>query len=137
MARGDTVKFSFPVITRFITTVHMSIKPILLTPSEAREKLEKRREQVDLTRPISELKPPCPGATVHTCQSGDNTGKRYWALKQDEGGWRKSTFLGWIDEPTKTLKQQIDEHGEEIKKLGKAVRTLKEKAKVLSEDEYE
>ena len=107
----------------------MTAKPILLTTTEAKAKLEKRRDQLDLTRPVPELTSPVAGATVHTCQNGENAGKRYWALKQNENGWFKSTFLGWIDEPAKTLKQQIDEQGVQLEALKASVKDLVKRVK--------
>lgn len=125
----------FPIITRYISKPHMTAKPTLYTPSEAKAKLEKRREQIATPRPDSESTPPVAGATVHTCQNGDNAGKRYWAIKQNENGWYKSTFLGWIDEPVKTLKQQIDEQGVQLELLKASVKDLVKRVKKTEKDD--
>lgn len=115
----------------------MTAKPILLTTAQAREKLNTRRDQVETPRPSLEPTPPVIGATMYTCQNGDNAGKRYWALKQNDNGWQKSTFLGWIDEPAKTLKDKIDEQDLLIKKLAESVKQLKEKTMKFSEENSE
>ena len=114
----------------------MTTKPILLTPEQAKAKLEKKKEQLDLPSLLLS-NPPVPGATVHICQNGDNAGKRYWALKQNENGWFKSTFLGWIDEPTKTLKQQIDEQASQLETLKNSVRDLVKRLKKLEKSDQD
>lgn len=65
-----------------------------------------------------DFKPPVPSATMHTCQSGPNEGKRYWALRSvDERGNYQSTFLKWVDKPSMNATQKIDHLEKLINKL--------------------
>lgn len=130
----DADKFGFYNNYAFFTREHMATKTTLLTVEQARDRMAKYKGEVQMVPPAPDTVPPCPGATIHVCQNGDNAGKRYWALKQSDHGWNKSTFLGWIDEPSKTLKQLIDEHGDQLKELSAAIKALKKKAKETSEE---
>lgn len=79
--------------------------------------------------------PPVTGATMHTCQSGPNEGKRYWAMRSvDTRGNYQSTFLKWIDKPTLNATQKID-HLEKL--IHKIVEINKLRLPVDDEEEDE
>lgn len=82
-----------------------------------------------------DFKPPVPAATMHTCQSGPNEGKRYWALRAvDDRGNYQSTFLKWVDKPAMNATQKIDQLEKIINKLIE-INKLKKPNESDSEDE--
>lgn len=65
-----------------------------------------------------DFEPPTPSATMHTCKSGPNEGKRYWAIRSvDKHGNYQSTFLKWVDKPILNATQKIDQLQKIINKL--------------------
>lgn len=79
--------------------------------------------------------PPVPGATMHTAQNGPNAGKRYWAMRSvDNRGSYQSTFLKWVDKPSVSATQKIDQLEKTLKKIVE-LNKLKMPEEDSSEDE--
>lgn len=111
-----------------------ALKPKLKTVEEVKAMEQERRVQLDITRESPPLEPPVPGAFCYTCQTGENIGKRYWALKTIKDGKYSSTFLGWIDQPVLNMKDRMQKQEEQIQELKKQIASFKKKAKKAVEE---
>jgi hypothetical protein len=111
-----------------------ALKPKLKSVEEVKALEQERRQQLDITREFPPLEPPVPGAFCYTCQTGENVGKRYWALKTITNGKYSSTFLGWIDQPVLNMKDRMQKQEEQIQELKKQIASFKKKAKKAVEE---